>query len=161
MTPFVIPTPRLDLVLQTPEETLAWVESLPPADRAEVSEEWIAQVRATAAGDPWSLSFRVVERESGITVGGCGFKGPPNHEQVVELAYGIDEPYRERGFAAEAAAALTKFALAHNRVQIVRAHTRTDNGPSTRVLARCGFHRVGPFHDPEDGLVDRWEFTLG
>jgi RimJ/RimL family protein N-acetyltransferase len=30
MSPFVIPTARLDLVLQTPEEVLAWVESLPP-----------------------------------------------------------------------------------------------------------------------------------
>jgi hypothetical protein len=37
MAAVVIPTASLELVLQTPDEVLAWVESLPRADRAEVS----------------------------------------------------------------------------------------------------------------------------
>jgi RimJ/RimL family protein N-acetyltransferase len=28
---------------------------------------------------------------------------------------------------------------------------------SARVLAKCGFRRVGEVIDPEDGLVWRWE----
>ena len=69
----VIPTDHLDLVLQTPEETLAFVEAMSPEDRAEVSPDWLARVRETPAGDPWSLSFTVVEREGMTSVGGCAF----------------------------------------------------------------------------------------
>jgi hypothetical protein len=92
MAEVVIPAERLELVLQTPDEVLAWVESLPPDVRAEVSPDWVARVRATAAGDPWSLSFKAVERATGTAVGACSFKGPPDADGVVELAYGIDEP---------------------------------------------------------------------
>jgi [ribosomal protein S5]-alanine N-acetyltransferase len=157
MAVVVIPTARLDLVLQTPDEALAWVESLPPVDRAEVSPDWIARVRATAEGDPWALSYTVVERASGATVGSCAFKGPPDADGVVEVAYGIDPAHRGRGFATEAAGALAGFAFASGRVRLVRAHTKPDGAASARVLTKCGFRRVGEVVDPEDGRVCRWE----
>ena len=144
-------------MLQTPEEVLAWVESLPPADRAEVSPDWVARVRSAAAGDPWALSFSVVERASRSAVGGCAFKGPPDADGVVEVAYGIDLAHRGRGFATEATAALAAFALASGRVRLIRAHSKPDNSASARVLEKCSFHRVGEVIDPEDGLVSRWE----
>src|SRR3954451_22285022 len=99
MASVVIPTARLDLVLQTPDEALAWVESMDPADRAEVSPDWIARVRATQPGDPWALGYTSIERSSGTTVGACAFKGPPDADGVVEVAYGIDPDHRGRGFA--------------------------------------------------------------
>ena len=89
--------------------------------------------------------------------GGCAFKGPPDRDGVVELAYGIDEPHRGRGFATEAAGALAGFAFASGLVRVVRAHTRIENDASARVLSRCGFIRVGEVVDPEDGPVVRWE----
>ena len=156
MSTVVIPTPNLDLVLQTPEEALAWVETLSPEDRAEVSEVWLERARATKPGDYWALGFRVVERATGVTVGGCAFKGPPDAEGSVEIAYGIDEAYRCRGFATESASALAQFAWADERVHLVLAHTRSDNEASARVLAKCGFRFIGPVLDPEDGPVDRW-----
>jgi RimJ/RimL family protein N-acetyltransferase len=157
MAAVMIPTARLELVLQTPDEVLAWVASMPAADRAEVSPDWLARVRTTPAGDPWALGFIVVERASGSAVGSCAFKGPPDAEGVVEVAYGIDLAHRGRGFATEAAEALVGFAFASGRVRLVRAHTKPDNGPSKRVLARCAFRWVGEVIDPEDGLVWRWE----
>jgi [ribosomal protein S5]-alanine N-acetyltransferase len=157
MKTVTIPTPRLELILQTPDEVLAWVESLPPEVRAEVSPDWIARVRTTAAGDPWALSFSARLRDSGAAVGGCAFKGPPDGDGVVEVAYGINEEHRGRGYAAEATRALVAFAFADGRVRVVRAHTKPDNVASIRVLERCGFDRVGEVVDPEDGLVCRWE----
>jgi RimJ/RimL family protein N-acetyltransferase len=74
---------------------------------------------------------------------------------VVEVAYGIDPPHRGRGLATEAAAGLVGFALASGRARVVRAHPKQDNGASGRVLAKCGFRRVGEVIDPEDGLVQR------
>ena len=157
MAAITIPTARLDLILQTPDEVLNWVASMPPADRAEVSPDWVARVRGAPAGDPWSLGFTAVERATGSAVGGCLFKGPPDDDGVVELAYGVDPAHRGRGFATEAAEALARFALASGRVQLVRAHTKPDGDASMRVLSKCGFRRVGEVTDPEDGLVGRWE----
>ncbi len=161
MTTARIPTARLDLILQTPAQVLAWVDSLPDADRAEVSSAWIERVRATPEGDPWSLSFSVVERSSGASVGGCAFKGPPDADGVVELAYGIDPPHQGRGFATEAAAALADFARTDARVRVVRAHTKPGSEASERVLVKCGFLLVGEVIDPEDGRVHRWERPRG
>ena len=110
----VITTERLELVLQTPEETLAFVEAMPPEDRAEISPDWIARVKQTKAGDPWSLGYTVIERESKASVGGCAFKGPPV-DGMVEIAYGIDEPHRCKGYTTEAANGLTEFASSRTR----------------------------------------------
>lgn len=156
MTPLVIPTASLELILQTPTEVLAWVESLPPEVRVEVSPDWVARVRTTAAGDPWALGFSLRERGSGDTVGKCMFKGPPDADGVVEIAYGIDENHRGRGYATEAARAVTAFAFERG-VKVVRAHTKAENLASKRVLEKCGFRRIGEVVDPEDGLVCRWE----
>lgn len=161
MEPVVIPTARLDLVLQTPAEVLAWVETLPPADRAEVSPDWLARVRETAPGDPWALAYTAVDRAAGVVVGTCAFKGPPGADGTVEIAYGVDPEHRGRGYATEAAGALAAFALADARVRLVRAHTRAENGASARVLGKCGFVRIGEVIDPEDGPVCRWELARG
>jgi len=107
-------------------------------------------------GDHWGLSFTAVERASGSAVGACFFKGPPDADGVVEVAYGIDPPHRGRGFATEAAGALAGFAFASGRVLSVRAHTKPDGIASARVLPKCGFRLVGEVIDPEDGLVCRW-----
>ncbi len=152
-----VSTANLDLVLQTPDEVLTWIDSLPPEIRAEVSADWIARVRSTAAGDPWSLTFNTVERSSGSVVGNCAFKGPPDAEGIVELSYYTDPNYCGRGFATEAAGGLTEFAFASGQVRLVRAHTKSDNNASARVLTKCGFRLIGEVMDPEDGLVWRWE----
>lgn len=159
MDTVVISVVRLDLVLQTPDEVLAFVESMSPADRAEVSPDWLARVRVTPAGDPWALGFSVVARDGGGVVGSCRFKGPPDADGVVELAYGIDPTHRGQGYATEAASALAGFAFAADRVRVVRAHTKPGNGASARVLVKCGFRRIGEVVEPEDGLVCRWELV--
>ncbi|MEQ1905905.1 MAG: GNAT family N-acetyltransferase [Pirellulaceae bacterium] len=157
MTKISIPSARLELVLQTPDELLAFIETMSPADRAEVSPDWLARVRETPEGDPWALGFTVLRRDDRTVVGSCGFKGPPDSDGVVEVAYGIESAYRCQGFATESTAALTQFAFDSGRVLTVRAHTKSDNAASARVLAKCGFEYVGDVVDPEDGLVCRWE----
>jgi [ribosomal protein S5]-alanine N-acetyltransferase len=109
-----------------------------------------------ACGDYWALSFSVVERARG-GVGSCGFKGPPDADGVVEIAYGIEPEHRGRGYATEAAGALARLAFGDERVRRVRAHTRPDDAASGAVLRKCGFTPVGEVVDPEDGLVSRWE----
>ena len=161
MSELVIQTESLRLILQSTEEILARIESLSPADQAEVSPDWLARVRASTAADPWTHGFSMVERASGAVIGSCAYKGPPDQGGVVEIAYGVDPEYQGRGYATEAARALVNFAFRSGQVRLVRAHTRAENNASTRVLASCGFERIGEVVDPEDGLVWRWELQRG
>jgi RimJ/RimL family protein N-acetyltransferase len=156
MTIPFLTTQRLELQLESTESVLARIEGMSPADRAEVSPEWLAQLRASPPG-PWTHGFAAVERMSGAVVGGCGFKGPPDVDGMVEIAYGLDAAFRGRGYAREAARALIDYALGPGGARCVRAHTRRDNAASARVLEACGFTYVGEVVDPEDGLVMRWE----
>jgi RimJ/RimL family protein N-acetyltransferase len=151
----IIECARLRLILESTEAILARLEDMSPAERAEVSPAWLERLR-TVEPSPWTHGFALVERATGLIVGGCAYKGPPDSMGVVELAYGVDPPRRGLGYAKEAASALVDYAFAAG-VRLVCAHTRLDNVASERVLLACGFQRVGEVIDPEDGLVTRWE----
>ncbi|HKY26920.1 MAG TPA: GNAT family N-acetyltransferase [Pyrinomonadaceae bacterium] len=157
MSEVVIETERLRLILETTEEVLARIDAMSPADRAEVSPDWIARVRSSIAADPWTHGFRILETTSGAVVGSCAYKGPPDAEGSVEIAYEVRTQYRGRGYATEAAMALVDFAFKDSRVCLVRAHTQPETGASPQVLTKCGFDHVGEVIDPEDGWVWRWE----
>lgn len=152
-----IHTERLHLVLKSPQEVLDFIEGMDPADRAEVSPEWLKQVRNSESSDPWIHGYTLVEKASQTPVGTGAFKGLPSTEGVVEIAYGVDPEFRGSGFATEAAEALTAFAFSTGQVRVVRAHTLPESNASTRVLTKCGFKNVGEVIDPEDGKVWRWE----
>ena len=163
------------LVLQpySPKHLLALIEGqkhfqesfgLPAADGLqeflmsdEVSPAWLAQLRKSRATDTWVHGFAIIHREDRLVVGNVGFKGPPDNDGVVEIAYGIVPAFQGRGYATEAAEVGTAFAFADGRVRLVRAHTLPTVNASTRVLEKCGFMRIGQVEDPEDGPVWRWE----
>jgi [ribosomal protein S5]-alanine N-acetyltransferase len=168
-----IDTAHLQLLPYGPEHLLALIEGVPQFEakmglRAaeglrdyivsdEISPAWLDKLRASREADVWMHGFGIVHRESGMVIGSAAFKGPPDEEGMVEIAYGIVPGYQGRGYATEAAAALVAFAFSDPRVRLVRAHTRPASAASQRVLAKCGLERVGEVMDPEDGLVWRWE----
>lgn len=157
MSTHVIETPRLRLTLESTEAMLARIDTMSDADRAEVSPEWLARMRSTPPS-PWTHGFAIIERASDVVVGGCAYKGPPDGDGVVEIAYGVNPTHRGLGYAKEAAAALIDFALGAG-ARAIRAHTRPENGPSAGVLRACGFSSLGEVIDPEDGPVLRWELV--
>ena len=152
-----IPTQRLDLVLTTVEETLAGLEAMSPDEKVHLSEDWLALVRNATQPSPWIHGFAMKSRVDDRVIGQCGFKGPPDGDGVVEIAYAVDPDRQSRGYATEAAKALVDFAHAEEGVRVVCAHTLPENNASTRVLTKCGFQHVGEVMDPDDGLVWRWE----
>jgi RimJ/RimL family protein N-acetyltransferase len=124
---------------------------------SEVSPAWLARLRVATAADPWEHGFAVLHRDSKSVIGSASFKGPPDSDGVVEIAYGIVPQYQSRGYATEAARALLDYAFGSDDVRVVRAHTLAAPNASTRVLTKCGFQLIGDVIDPEDGLVWRWE----
>jgi len=123
----------------------------------DVSPQWLEHLRNAEGPDVWVFGFAIVDRATNTVIGNASFKGAPDSEGVVEIAYGVVPGFEGRGFATEAAGLLVTFAFADPRVRLARAHTRHDNVASARVLQKNGFAKIGDVFDPEDGLVMRWE----
>ena len=94
------------------------------------------------AGQAWGHR-QVVERATGLVVGGIGFAGPPDAEREVELGYGIVPSRQGRGYATEAVVAMLSMAWADPGVTAVVATTARGNVASQRVLAKAGFRLAG------------------
>ena len=169
----IIETTHLFLRPYTSEELLALIEEpekfetltgfpASPALRGfmvsdEVSPAWTASLRTIQGSDPWRLGYGVIDKASRTVIGGASFKGPPDANGMVEIAYGIVPSFEGRGYATEAARALVEYAQRDDKVQQIIAHTLPEANASTRVLRKCGFAFAGEVMDPEDGLVWRWE----
>jgi RimJ/RimL family protein N-acetyltransferase len=150
----------LTLVPKTPDQVRAEIQGVNAEQRALMSPDWIARVQSMTQPDPWTLGFSLVERTTGVSVGVCGFTGPPKEDGVLEIAYGIESEHQGRGYATEAAGALVAYAVRSGKVRIVCAHTLPEANASGRVLTKCGFRHVGEVIHPEDGRVWRWEIGI-
>src|SRR5688572_18598794 len=93
-----IPTKSLHLVPQCREDARASVEQMPAEERAQVSAAWLAQLDRSSAIDPWVHGFVLVCRDTGKTVGKCGFTGPPDADGAVEIAYVVDPEHQGKGY---------------------------------------------------------------
>ncbi len=169
-------TPRLTLRACTPEQLLALIEQPDQFERLvgfpvaeglygfyvsdDVSPLWLAALREAhergGGPNPWRHGFFVTHKADRCVIGSAGYKGAPDADGMVEIAYGVVPGYEGKGYATEAAAALVTYAFGQG-VRLVRAHTLPVPNASTHVLKKCGFQFVGDVVDPEDGPVWRWE----
>ena len=95
---------------------------------------------AEPGGEDWGHR-QVVERASGLVVGGIGFFGPPRGGEA-EIGYGIVPSRQGRGYATEALRTMIAMAWADARVTVVVAGTDPGNVASQRVLEKAGFRRI-------------------
>ncbi|MRG59048.1 GNAT family N-acetyltransferase [Agromyces sp. CFH 90414] len=131
------------------------------ASHERVGQPWAAgypreddrDVARTALGDPpvepLFGPLQIVERATGLVVGGIGCFGPPDADGVVALGYGVVPDVEGRGYATEALRAVLAHAFGTGRVLRATADTSQENLGSQRVLEKAGMRRIGE----RDGLV--------
>jgi RimJ/RimL family protein N-acetyltransferase len=108
---------------------------------------------------PRFLGYLVVEGESQQLAGTCSFKGPPDENGAVEIAYFTFPGFAGRGIATEMARFLVERAREDEKVRTVVAHTAPEHSASTRVLEKIGMTFAGEAE--EDGeRVWRWQLTV-
>ncbi|HWQ08517.1 MAG TPA: GNAT family protein, partial [Holophaga sp.] len=96
----------------------------------------------------WYGMTRNAQGRRETLVAGAGYFGPPDGG-TVEIGYSVVPAYRNQGYASEMVLALVDRAFADPSVQQAIAHTSDANRASTKVLLRCGFHRIGPEAGPD------------
>ncbi|MDQ4089813.1 MAG: GNAT family N-acetyltransferase [Actinomycetota bacterium] len=78
-----------------------------------------------------------------VVIGDCGAFAWPDERGVVEIGYGLAEPFRGRGFATEGVAAMCKWLGANAAASAITATSiEVDNLASRRVLDKLGFIQV-------------------
>ena len=97
----------------------------------------------------WYTNWQIILIDENKSIGSIGFKGVVNEKHEVEIGYGIDEAYQNRGFATEALKELCKWAFSKS-VYYIQAQAEPGDEPSKKVLGKCGFKQVG---EGNEGLL--------
>jgi [ribosomal protein S5]-alanine N-acetyltransferase len=155
-------TPILSRVAANPSE-LERAEGARLGKHADLVAVVVAQGdsfhESTGAAPQWG-GFLAVDVETRAVVGTCAFKGAPDADGEVEIAYFTFPAFERQGYGTAMAAALVARAIASGQVRTACALTLPEPSASTRILERQGFVRAGTSIDDEAGLVWRWERSL-
>lgn len=102
----------------------------------------------------WCSTFYIRDAD-GAVIGGCGFKDEPYGGRV-EVGYSVAPERRNRGVATSAIEILARLAFKSAEVSEVLAKVHELNGPSTRVVQKLGFTKVGTEVDKNDQVLVQW-----
>lgn len=103
------------------------------------------------AWGPW----QIIEPTTGLIIGGVGFKGAPDDDGRVEIAYSLASSARGYGYATEAVNGLLEWSRGQG-VRQVTAECDESNVASAGVLDRCGF---SPCEHVAGAIIYRCDLT--
>lgn len=170
----MITTPRLDLhhvcaedlltLFESPED-LSIYEGKPYSnpyrqlmdDRGPLA--WrVPQVKEDPKLNRWFVRW-IVLRSTGEIIGSTSFHGAPDDVGMLEIGLGIQESFRNMGFAKEALLGMWRWALDDSQVKVLRYTVSIDNAPSIHVIESFGFGYQGEQIDEEDGPESIYEMS--
>lgn len=93
----------------------------------------------TAKDSYFYTMWIVIEKVQKAIIGGICFHGAPDDDGEVEIGYGIDADYRNRGFMTETIAGLIRWVSENKEVKAIKAETEIENNASVRVLEKNNF----------------------
>ena len=136
------------------QQQAGWAKDF-PSDGDRVIARVLAKYGLPADDEGRRFGHRlIVERESGLVVGGIGFFGPPQGGEV-EIGYGIVPSRQGRGYATEAVRALVADVIDLDGVQTVIGNVDLGNVASIRVLEKSGMTLSGRTTEQVTYSMDR------
>jgi [ribosomal protein S5]-alanine N-acetyltransferase len=101
-----------------------------------------------------TLWIAILKSENSIACELC-FYGEPNSEGEVDIGYGVDEAFQNRGLMTEMVSAMIDWAKRQPGVRSIIASTNSSNIASYKVLQKNNFVMI----DESEGLI-RWRLEL-
>ena len=174
-------TPRLSLRLMTEDFLKACLlEDRKKTDALiglRVSQDWIDEKDLMRLRmEDYRTDFKYVSwglhavglRESLEMVGFIGFHTRPNPEYLhsiapnaIEFGYTIFLPHRRQGFAEEAINGMLNWAVKRHPLDNFIASVSPTNLPSTALVRKLGFQKIGEQIDEVDGLEFVYSLAVG
>lgn len=81
----------------------------------------------------------VIEKSENAIIGGICFHGEPDENGTVEIGYGTDLKYRNKGYMTETISGLIQWIRENKKVKSITAETENTNISSIKVLENSGF----------------------
>lgn len=144
-----IETERLRLRMFTPEDAETFHRIWNDAEVMKYINGWrpsLEECRAamTRLVERWRENgfgqWAIVLKDEGNLVGYVGFKHLDKTEEI-ELLYGLDKPYWNRGYTTEAGRACLRFIFENTGVDRIVAVAVSENTGSWRVMEKLGMKR--------------------
>jgi ribosomal-protein-alanine N-acetyltransferase len=133
-------------IKETPEENEALMRHVGLQAVVQMTIDFYKKV---GYAEPW---IDYLAEESGDWVGSAAFKGAPVNG-TIEIAYGTNENYRNKGVGATICKLLVDLALTTDPLLKITARTISDDNFSSKILLKNNFICTGTVQDPEDGEV--------
>jgi ribosomal-protein-alanine N-acetyltransferase len=112
--------------------------------------------RVDPAEHAWYTYWLIIVEDRLCGAGLAGFKGLPDDQGTIEIGYGIDPAYRNRGYMTEAVKALIAWAFQDTRCRAVIApDTKRWNVASNRVLEKVGMRVYNETEEALDWRADK------
>lgn len=118
----------------------------------------VPQVKEDPKLNRWFVRW-IVLRSTGEIIGSTSFHGAPDADGMIEIGLGIQETFRNQGYAKESLLGMWRWALEDPHVRVLRYTVSVENAPSIRVVESFGFHYKGEQIDEEDGPESIYEMT--
>lgn len=149
--PPLIPTPRLTLTWPTPAQidgyhdaiigtdifdTLIWDGPTNPDD---LHDYWTRSIRTPVDDLTEHLNLAVIERVSGLMIGGISWRPVNNNPAIIDIGYAFAKGWHGHGYATETVGALTDHGFRTREAERVFATVFIGNIASRRVLEKCGY----------------------
>ena len=150
----MISTPRLKLVPLTPGQLAMYLDRdhdfnnlVAPSSREILTDDLrraismkLERMEVNPEEDLlWITYWLIVVLPDDFGAGMIGYKGAPDENGQVEIGYGIDREFQNRGYMTEAVKGMINWAFSDSRcTRIVAPDTLRANIGSTRVLKKVG-----------------------
>lgn len=118
----------------------------------------VPQVKADPSCNKWFVRFIVLE-ESHEVIGSTSFHGVPDENGMMEIGLGIEEEFRNQGYAREALAGMWSWVCGFEEVKTLRYTVSPENLPSIAVINYFGFEYLGQQMDDVDGPENIYEMS--
>ncbi len=118
----------------------------------------VPQVKEDPTLNRWFVRW-IVLRSTREIIGSTSFHGAPDPEGMIEIGLGIQESFRNKGYAKESLLGMWRWAVGDPHVKIFRYTVSTENAPSIRVIESFGFRYKGEQIDEEDGPESIYEMS--
>ncbi|WP_368487982.1 GNAT family N-acetyltransferase [Clostridium sp. BJN0013] len=97
----------------------------------------------------WYTNWQIILKSKNKTIGSACFMKCPDENGQVEIGYGINTIYQNKGYMTEAAQAICEWASSQRDVSLIIAETEKDNIASHKVLKKCGMKK---YRETDEGI---------
>lgn len=106
-------------------------------------------IDATKDSDFYTM-WIVIEKNIKAIIGGICFHGEPNENREVEIGYGTDMEYRNKGYMTETISGLIQWIREFKDVKSITAETESSNISSIKVLEKNNFKLI---HQSDNSVI--------